>query len=702
MALIGSIRKRGWILIVLMALALGGFILMDVMSNSQRYSAGDVNSLGKVGDTEIKRSEFDSYEKLVYTNATGNNTYQVRGQVWSYFLEQAIVDNEASKMGMGVGKEELMDLQFGQNLSPIIADRFKNAAGQPDRAKLASIKGAIEQGQFTDPRGRAYWAVQEKEIIKERLQEKIITAISKGMYTPKWQAEMVFHENNDRRDFIAVNIPYDKVKDEDAPVTDSDYEAFLKESPNYYDQDNESRVISFLSFDVVPSQADSLLAKESIKSLIEGLRTAKNDSSYVVANGGSFANLFVPKDKFPAASADSVMSRPIGSIVGPILDQGEWSIIKILDRKVLPDSVKARHILIRDATPENESRADSMIALIKSGKVRFDSLAISASQDPGSGQKGGDLGWFANGSMVLEFNNLCFLTGEQGKIYKISTQFGWHIVEITGKKFIKNETSAKVAVLSRRVEPGKSTQQSVKDKASAFVQQAKTIADLEALAGKQNLKLQNTKAIGVSEFNLGTLVGEGDDAREIVRWAFDDKTKVGSVSKEVFAFGDAKGGYFDSRYMVAALKSIIPKGKASVATLKSLEEAVARVKIIKKGEYIKSKIQSGTDLVTVVSQWPGTRIDTLRRANFLQTSNEPRVTGTLFSLETGKISDPIISNMGVIVLQPIADKTQPQMPADITLFRRQVSSQTSGAMRTSLMKSLERQYEIKDNRYKFW
>lgn len=702
MALIGSIRKRGWILIVLMALALGGFILMDVMSNSQRYSAGDVNSLGKVGDVEIKRSEFDSYEKLVYTNATGDNTYQVRGQVWSYFVENAIVENEASSMGLGVGKEELLDLQFGQNLSPIIAERFKNAVGQPDRAKLASIKGAIEQGQFTDPRGRAYWAVQEKEIIKDALQNKIITAVSKGMYTPKWQAEMVFHENNDRRDFIAVNIPYDKVKDEEAPVTDSDYEAFLKENPGVFDQDNEKRVLSLLSFDVIPSMADSMVAKESVSKLIEGLRTAKNDSSFVVSNGGSFAPIFVPKDKFPAAYADSVMSRPIGSIVGPLFDQGAWTIIKILDRKVLPDSVKARHILLKDATPENSIRADSLIALIKSGKQRFDSLAMRISQDAGSGQKGGDLGWFSNGSMVLEFNNLCFLTGEQGKIYKISTQFGWHIVEITGKKFIKNESSAKVAVLGRLVEPSKTTQQTTKDKAVAIIQQAKTLTDLEAIASKGNLQLQNTKAIDINESSLGTLVGQGDDARQVVRWAFDDKTEVGSLSKEVFAFGDTKGGYFDSKYVVAALKSIVPKGKTSVATLKSLEEAKARVKIIKKGEVIVSKIQNGSDLPTLVSQWPGTRVDTLRKANFLQTSNEPRVTGTLFATETGKISQPIRANMGIVVIQPLVDKSEPQMPADITLFRRQVSSQVSGAMRTSLMKSLERQYEIKDNRYKFW
>ena len=44
MALIGTIRKNGWILIATMVLALGGFILMDIVSNTQRYGAGDVNS----------------------------------------------------------------------------------------------------------------------------------------------------------------------------------------------------------------------------------------------------------------------------------------------------------------------------------------------------------------------------------------------------------------------------------------------------------------------------------------------------------------------------------------------------------------------------------------------------------------------------------------------------------------------------------
>ncbi len=701
MALIGTIRKRGWILIVMMALALGGFILMDVMSNTQRYSAADANSLGKVGEVEIKRSEFDTYEKLVYSEQQRDNAYQIKSQAWTYFTEKAIVEHQSEEIGIGVCTEELMDLQFGLNLSPIMVERFKNDAGQPDRAKLASIKNAIEQGQFTDPQGRAYWAVQEKEVVKARLQDKILNAVAKGMYTPKWQAEAAFKENNNRRDFCAVRITYDKITDEEAPIEESDYKAFLKENPHWYDQTEEARVIAFASFDVIPTKSDSLAAFESAAKLVEGLRNAPNDSLYAIANGGAYNGLYIPRDKFPGSLADSVLNRPAGTVVGPLMSEGAWTIVKVVDRKTLPDSVKARHILLRDATPENSARADSLIALLRSGNQRFDSLAVRASQDPGSARLGGDLGWFANGMMVVEFNNLCFITGEQGKIYKISTQFGWHIVEITGKKFITNETSAKVAVLSRRVEPSKTTQQAIKDKAVAMIQQANNISDLEGLAKQQNLPFQNNVTVKENDFNIGALGAVGDDIRSLVRWAFDKKNNEGSVSKEVFSFGDAKGGYFDSKYVVAALKSILPKGESTVATLKGIPDAVDRVKALKRSKIILSKLQNVTDLPALAAQWDG-RVDTLRNANFMQTNSEPRVTGVLFATETGQISPVIVGNLGVVVLKPLTDISQQPLPADLTLFRRQLSSQASTALRTSLMKSLQRQYDVQDNRSRFW
>ena len=701
MALIGTIRKNGWILIATMVLALGGFILMDIVSNSQRYKSGDVNSLGKINGQEIKRSEFESYQKLIYTKADPGNSFQIRSQVWDYFVQNAIVSQEAEKLGLGVCKEELLDLQFGQNLSPVIVDRFKGEDGQVNRQTLANVKAAIEEGKFDDPTNRAYWAVQEKEVVKRRLEDKIVTMAAKGLYTPTWQAEMAFKENNERLDFRYVMIPYDRVKEGETTVADADYKAFLDENPHLYDQTEESRVMAYTEFTVVPTAADSAAARDAVGGLVAEFRAAKSDSAFVIAKNGMMDTDYKMKNALSATVADTLLRLPVGTVVGPYIDGNEWKVAKIVDRKVIPDSVRARHILIRNANdPASEKMADSLMALIKTGKARFDSLAVKSSQDPGSGAKGGDLGWFAVGRMVPEFNEICFYTGEQGKVYKVATQFGWHIIEITGKKFIKNEAGVKAAYVSRRIEPSKTTQQAAKDKAVGILQQCKTVNDFIALGGQQGFLVQNTPAVKANDYSIGTL-GAGDDARSMVRWAFEEKTKDGSMGPEVFVFRDNQGGYFDSKYVVAGLRSIVPKGPATVATLKSLQDAETKVKNRVKAAYIKSKIQSN-DFGALVTQW-NARQDTVKGVSFLQTQGgEPRIQGAVFALPVGQISAPIAGNGGVYLVSPITEKTQSQIPTDLTMFRRQLASSANVNVRTNLIKALVKKAETVDNRARFF
>ena len=699
MALIGTIRKNGWILIVVMVLALGGFILMDVMQNSSNYSAGDVNMLGKVNGDEIKRSEFDSYEKLVYSNSQGN-TYQVRSQIWNYFVENALVQQEAEETGLGVSKDELLELEFGTYLSPIIAERFKGDDGQPNRATLSGIKTAIESGQFTDPTNRAYWSTQEKEIIKKRLEDKLTNLVLKGIYAPTWSAEMAFNEVNQRVDYTSVRIPYDKVTAEEAVLTDADYEAFLKENPRLYDQQEETRIAGYVSIDVIPTAADTASSREVVAKLVEGLRTAASDSAFVTTNDGVYDPTYRLKADLPPVIADTLLRLSLGAVVGPYLDGGVWNIAKILDRKVIPDSVRARHILIRETNLASEQRIDSLMTLIKTGKARFDSLAIKNSTDTGSGAKGGDLGWFSAGTMVPEFNNVCFYTGEQGKLYKVATQFGWHLIEITGKKFINNNNGVKAVYLSQRIEPGKQTQLAAKERAEALIQQSKTYDALNTNAGQQKLTLQSSPALKANDYALGML-GSGDDARNIIQWVFNEKTKTGAVSPEVFSFRDASGGYFDSKYVVVALKSIAPKGSASVATLKSMPDAELKVKNRKKAEILKSKLQNQTDLAAIATQW-GVKVDTVSGASINQTGGEPRVIGTVFSTAKGTVSAPIPGNGGVFVVSPVTDVTQPQIPAELTQYRRQVLSTNVTNVRLNLMNAMKKAADIKDTRSRFF
>ena len=698
MALIGTIRNNGWILIVLLALALGGFILMDIMQNASNYSAGDINTLGKVNGKEIKRDEFEIYISRIYTKQ--DNSYQARQQSWDYFVEKTIIAQEAEKLGLGVDREELRDLQFGDNLSPIIVQRYKTPENQPDYNYLNSVKNAIDNRQELEPNFIASWAEQEKEIVNARLEGKVMSMITKGLYAPKWQAEMVFRENSERIDFRYVRIPYDKVKEEEAPVTDADYQAFLKDNPHLYDQLEETRVVNYVSFDVIPTSGDSAVAYEAVAKLVDGLRAATDDSTFVVMNNGAYSPAYKVKTELPPLMADTLLKLPLGTVIGPYLDGNMWNIAKILDRKLVPDSVRVSHIAMQ-STPDNERRIDSLLNLLNTGNARFDSLAARFSQDTKSSSKGGDLGWVARTSEGNDLANLMFYKAEQGKFYKLKNAQAIQIVEVTAKKFTKNETGVKVVFLSQRVEPSKNTQQVAKDKATALVQQAKTLEAFNTQVLQQNLQVLTSAPLKAADFSVGVL-STGDDARDIVRWAFDEKTKLNAVSQEVFVFRDETGGYFDSKYVVTALKSITPKGSATVASLKANVEADQKVKNIKKAEVIASKmLQSAGDLPGIANIW-GVTVDTARGATMLQAGSEPRVIGAAFSLAKDAVSGPITGNSAVWVVSPISDKPQIQLPADMTLYRRQASSSAMSTIRINMMSSLKKTAELADFRSRFY
>jgi len=700
MALIGQIRKNGWILIVALALALGGFILQEALQGKDNYAAGDVNTLARVNGKEIKYRDFDNYLNLIYNNP--ENPFQAREQSWEYFFEDALISAEAEALGLGVDREELRDLEFGGSLSPLILQRYRTPEGQPDFNYLNQVKTAIDNGQIgqMDPRFVASWAEQEKEIIKERLEEKIMAMVTKGLFTPKWQAEMVFRETNERLEFRYARIPFDKVTDAEAPVSDADYKAFLKSNPLLYNQQEETRVLNYVSFDVVPTAADSAVAHDAVANLVEGLRTAANDSAFVVSKNGTYDGGYRIKSELPVLVADTLLKLPIGTVIGPYVDGNTWNIAKILDRRLVPDSVRVSQIAMQN-NPDNERRIDSLLNLLNTGQARFDSLAVRFSQDNRSAPKGGDIGWVARTPEGNELANLIFYKAEQGKYYRLKNTQVIQLVQVTGKKFDKNETGVKVVFLSQRIEPSKGTQQAAKDKAIALIQSAKTLDAFTTQATQQNLPVQNSMALKAADYNVGALTS-GGDAREIVRWAFDKNTKANSVSQEVFAFRDPAGGYFDSRYVVAALKSIMPKGTATIETLKANPEADLKVKNIKKGEVIAAKtLQNAGDLAGIATTW-GVEVDTARNTSISQGGSEPRVVGTAFGTAKDAVSAPIIGNSGVYVVSPLTDKPTLQIPPDITLYRRQATSTANSSFRMQLMNSIKKTANLEDFRSRFY
>ena len=98
-----------------------------------------------------------------------------------------------------------------------------------------------------------------------------------------------------------------------------------------------------------------------------------------------------------------------------------------------PERVRASHILISGNGDEAKAKAEKLLKELKAG-ADFAALAKANSEDPGSAVKGGDLGTFARGRMVPEFEKALFSLSKPGQLSDVvKSQFGYHIIKLDEK-----------------------------------------------------------------------------------------------------------------------------------------------------------------------------------------------------------------------------------------------------------------------------
>ena len=91
----------------------------------------------------------------------------------------------------------------------------------------------------------------------------------------------------------------------------------------------------------------------------------------------------------------------------------------------MTSEVRASHILVK-----TEDQINTLKEMLAMGEY-FEDLAKKCSLCP-SGQNGGDLGYFGRGEMVKEFEDACF-DADVDDLAVVETQFGWHLIKVTGK-----------------------------------------------------------------------------------------------------------------------------------------------------------------------------------------------------------------------------------------------------------------------------
>jgi peptidyl-prolyl cis-trans isomerase D len=703
MALIGKIRKHMWLVIVLLALALAGFIIMDMTNAGNSGSFGSRTTIGEVNGEKIDYMDFQRAEEALYGGS--GDVYGRRSSLWDYFVENAIINKIADASGIGVGAEELTELEFGTNLSPLVQSFYRDPqTGQVNREQLNEIKKAIDEGTVSNPEFANRFNELRKQVIKTQKQTKLNNMVAKAIYTPTWYAEAVDKINNESASFEFVNIPFDVVTDSEVTVSEEDYAAYIKENAVKYTNKEEVRNISYLVFDVKPTLEDSIALRDKMVKAAEGFKSSTNDSLYAANNNGVLNNTYTKKDDLTGKLKDTITSLSVGQVYGPYLDNNVYTVAKLVGKKVLADSAKASHILrnVANGDPVQLAAAqkyiDSLKTVISSGSVSFKDAAIANSQDQGSAANGGDLGSFVPGAMVPQFNDAVF-NGQAGSMYTVTTQFGVHLIKVEKLVYKTNEMKYKIAYIGEPVIPSEATQNAIEDKVMGILEGTKKIEDLNKVA-TGDLKIDVAGGIKRNDYNFANL-GTDQTSRDIIRWAFEDGTDVGDVSPFLYTFTD-QNFYVNSKYVIAALKSIDKPGIATVESAKSKIETLVKNK--KKGEKIKSKI-TGTDL-NFIAQTFGKQVDTATNVTFgsavlPKAGQEPLVIGKIFAAQNGATISPIIGNAGVYVAR-LNSKTPAPAEGGAFMQKMQLTQGARMQVNYKLIDALKKANKVEDNRYTFF
>lgn len=212
-----------------------------------------------------------------------------------------------------------------------------------------------------------------------------------------------------------------------------------------YDRRKEEFRVSHIM--IRPDSTGEEGARKKAQAILDSIKNGHNfenmavkysDDKFSGANGGDI--YYITAGLLPYEFEDPMYTLQPGEVYPEVVKtRYGYHLIKVTARQHRFPKIKASHILIGYHNSEGnidtayaKMRADSVLAQLRAG-ASFEELALKYSDDPGSKEKGGDLGYFERRMMVKEFDETAFKM-EVGQISDlVQTNFGYHIIKLTDK-----------------------------------------------------------------------------------------------------------------------------------------------------------------------------------------------------------------------------------------------------------------------------
>ena len=716
MAALGTIRKRGVILVCIISFGLFAFIAEEAFRSCDSAKNNERQQIGEVFGEKISVQEFqklvDEYTEVIkmqqgQDNLPEEQMNQVKDMVWNSYIQNKIVAHEAEKLGLTVTDAELQDI-LKTGTSPMLAQTpFVNQ--QTGRFDVSALQKFLAdyKAQKANPSANAqmidqytkiynYWSFIEKTLRQQTLAQKYQSLLAHCFLSNPVEAKMAFKEENEESKIQLAAFPYSDIQDDKVKVVESDLKAKYDEMKARFKQPVESRDIKFVDIQVEASQADRAALNKEFAGYHTQLAAAADPTEVVRKSASTVAYLGIPvaKDAFPSDIAATLDSMAVGATTAVKANKADntLNIVKLVNKQQLPDSIQYRVIQVAAASvAEAKTKADSIQGAI-SGGADFEAIAKKYGQT-------GEKAWMTTRqyefAQSMDKDNKAFINALNTQAVNATSQLqlgqGYVILQVCDRKAMIEKYTA--AVIKKNVDFSQDTYRTAYNKFSSFVSANQTADEIVKNAAKSGYKVQDLKDITTATHYVANI----HSTREALKWIFE--AKEGSVSP-MYECGN------NDHLLVVVLDKINRIGFRGLDDPQVKEMVKAEVIKDKKAEMIEAKLNGVKNIAAAKSK--GAKVSEVNQITFAAPvfvasagASEPALSGAVSATKKGVFSaHPVKGNAGVYLFL-VTNKSNRSVKFDEKALEqkcRQKSMQYAG----NFMNELYLNANVVDNRYLFF
>ena len=716
MAALGTIRKRGVILVCIISFGLFAFIAEEAFRSCDSAKNNERQQIGEVLGEKISAQEFqklvDEYTEVIkmqqgQDNLPEQQMNQVKDMVWNSYVQNKLIASEAEKLGLTVTDAELQDiLKTGTNPMLQQTPFVNQQTGRFDASSLQKFL-ADYKAQKANPSANAqmmeqydrifkYWSFIEKTLRQQTLAQKYQSLLAHCFLSNPVEAKMAFKEENEESLIQLAAFPYSDIQDDKVKVEESDLKAKYDELKARFKQPVESRDVKYVDVEVDASQADRAAINKEMAGFHAQLASDADPSEVVRKSASTVAYLGIPvsKEAYPqdiAAQLDSMTVGAVSAVKANAADN-TLNIVKLVSKQQLPDSIQYRVIQVAaPSVAEAKTKADSIHTALAAG-ADFEAIAKRYGQT-------GEKAWMTTKqyeyAQTMDKDNKTFIntlnTAAVNALNEIQLGQGYVVLQVVDRKAMVDKYTA--AVIKKSIDFSQGTYRAAYNKFSSFVSANQKAEDLLKNAAKNGYKVQELKDITTSSHYLANI----HSTREALKWVFD--SKEGSVSP-LYECGD------NNHLLVVVLDKIHHIGYRDLSDPQVKEIVKAEVIKDKKAEMIEAKLNGVKSVVAAKAK--GAKVSTVNQVTFAAPvfisatgASEPALSGAVSATKKGAfVAHPVKGNAGVYLFQ-VTNKTNRPVKFDAK-SQEQKDRQKAMQYAGNFMNELYLNAHVVDNRYLFF